>query len=94
MASAREELTGRVNLDDTRRCPVAPECESCGRLDELAVLTADMPAGILCITLCDGCEVLGVVPILRPAEETARVREHGEHLEVDVDQITREGDLS
>ena len=30
-----------VNLDDTRRCPVAPECEVCGRLDELAVVTGD-----------------------------------------------------
>jgi hypothetical protein len=36
MASARQELTGMVNLDDTRRCPVAPECERCSRLDELA----------------------------------------------------------
>ena len=43
MASARQELTAMVNLDDTRRCPVAPECESCGRLEELAVLTADTP---------------------------------------------------
>jgi hypothetical protein len=63
MASAREELTGMVNLDDTRRCPVAPECESCGRLDELAVVTADTSAGMLCVTLCDACEVAGVPPI-------------------------------
>jgi hypothetical protein len=25
-----------VNQDDTRRCPVGPECEGCGRLEELA----------------------------------------------------------
>jgi hypothetical protein len=85
MASAREELTGMVNLDDTSRCPVAPECEGCGRLDELAVLTAEMPAGMLCVTLCDDCEVLGVLPILSPAEETARVLEHAQHVGVDVD---------
>ena len=23
-----------VNLDDTSRCPVGPECESCGGTDE------------------------------------------------------------
>ena len=74
-----------VNLDDTRRCPVAPQCESCGRLDELAVLTADTPAGILCVTLCGDCEVAEVLPIFTPAEETARVLEHGQHVGADVD---------
>ena len=74
-----------VNLDDTRHCPVAPECEGCGRLDELAVVTADMPAGILCITLCDNCEVAEVLPVLSPAEESARVLEHAQHVGVDVD---------
>ena len=44
-------------------CPIAPECESCGRLDELAVLTGDTLAGILCMTLCEDCEVAGVDPI-------------------------------
>jgi hypothetical protein len=39
-----------VNLDDTRRCPVEPECESCGRLDELAVVTEDTPVGVICMT--------------------------------------------
>jgi hypothetical protein len=83
MASAREELTGMVDLEDTRRCPVGSECEGCGRLDELAVLTAETPAGMLCVTLCDDCEVVEVLPILSPAEETARVLEHGQHLGVD-----------
>jgi hypothetical protein len=72
-----------VTLDDTRRCPVAPECEGCGRLEELAVLTAETPDGMLCITLCDDCEVAEVLPIFSPAEETARVLEHGQHLGVD-----------
>ena len=82
-----------VNLDDTRRCPVAPECESCGRLDELAVTTEDTPAGVLCATLCT-CELAGVPPILSPAQQTARVREHGQHVGVDVDQVTGEADLA
>jgi hypothetical protein len=82
MASARQELTGMVNLDDTRRCPVGPECESCGHRDALAVLTAETSAGMLCVTLCDDCEVVEVLPIFSPAEETARVLEHGQHLGV------------
>jgi hypothetical protein len=83
-----------VKQDDTRRCPVGPECEGCGRLEELAVVTGDTPAGELCMTLCDACEVVGVLPIFSPAEETARVLEHGQHVGVDVDQMTGEGDLA
>jgi hypothetical protein len=74
-----------VNLDDTSRCPVGPECEGCGRLDELAVVTGDTPDGVLCRTLCDACEVTGVLPILSPAQEAARVLEHGEHVGIDID---------
>jgi hypothetical protein len=83
-----------VNLDDTRRCPVGPECESCGRLDELAVSTQDTPVGVLCMTVCDTCEVGDVLPIFGPEEETTRVLEHGKHLGVDVDQVTGEGDVA
>jgi hypothetical protein len=83
-----------VNLDDTRHCPVGPECEGCGRLEELAVVTGDTPAGVLCMTLCDACEVTGVLPILSPTEETARVLEHGQHVGVDVDQMTGESGLA
>jgi hypothetical protein len=83
-----------VNLDDTRRCPVGSDCEGCGRLDELAVVTGDTAAGVLCMTLCEVCEVDGVLPILNPAEETARVLAHGKHVGVDVDQMTGEGDLA
>jgi hypothetical protein len=56
------------------------------------VLTADTPAGMLCVTLCDDCEVAEVLPIFSPAEETARVLEHGQH--VGVDQMTGESDLA
>ena len=69
-----------VNLDDTRRCLVGPECEGCGRLEELAVLTGDTPVGVLCMTLCDSCEIAGVLPIFSPGEEATRVREHGAHV--------------
>ena len=73
-----------VNLDETLRCPVGPECESCGRLDELAVSTADTPVGVICMTVCDACELIEVVPVLSPAEEAARVLEHAEHAGGDV----------
>ena len=69
-----------VNLDETRRCPVGPECEGCGRLEELAVLTGDTPVGVLCRTLCDSCEIAGVLSIFSPVEEATRVREHGAHV--------------
>jgi hypothetical protein len=69
-----------VNLDDTSRCPVGSACESYGRTDELAVSTGDTPVGVLCMTLCDSCEIAGVLPIFSPAEEATRVREHGAHL--------------
>jgi hypothetical protein len=74
-----------MNLDDTTRCPVGPECESCGRTDELAVSTADTPAGMICMTVGDACELLAVLPVLSPAEEAIRVREHGKHVRFDVD---------
>ena len=83
-----------VNLDDTRHCPVGPECESCGRLDELAVSTGDTPAGVLCMTVCDACELIAVHPVLSPAEETARVLAHGQHVGVKVDPMTGKGDLA
>jgi hypothetical protein len=71
-----------VNLDDTSRCPVGPECEGCGRLEELAVLTGDTPVGVLCMTLCDSCEIAGVLPIFtqrrRPPADASTVRTWGE----------------
>ena len=73
-----------ASLYDTRRCPVGPECEGCGRLDELAVSTADTSVGVLCVTLCDACEAVEVLPVFSPAEATIRVLEHGAHVGVDV----------
>jgi len=48
------------------------------------VSTADTSVGVLCVTLCDACEAVDVLPVLSPAEEATRVREHGEHLGVEV----------
>ena len=38
-------MTGMVYLDDTRHCPVGPECEGCGGLDELAVVAGTPRTG-------------------------------------------------
>jgi hypothetical protein len=46
------------------------------------------------MTLYDDCELAGVDPIFPPAEETARVLAHGQHLGVDGDQMTGAGDLA
>jgi hypothetical protein len=35
-----------------------------------------------------------MLPVFSPAEETARVLEHGEHLGIDVEQMAEEGDLT
>jgi hypothetical protein len=37
------------------------------------------------MTVCDACELMAVVPVLSPAEEATRVREHAQHVGVDVD---------
>jgi hypothetical protein len=81
-----------VNLDDTRHCPIGPECEGCGRLDELAVVTGDTPHGIGCMTLCDACEVAGVDPIFtgrgyRPHSRARSARGRRRR------EMTGEGDL-
>jgi hypothetical protein len=36
------------------------------------------------MTVCDACELIVVHPVLSPAEEAARVREHDAHVGVDV----------
>jgi hypothetical protein len=74
-----------VYPDDTRHCPIGPECEGCGRLDELAVVTGEGADGVLYMTLCDACEVAGVLPILSPPGEATRVREHAHHVGMEVD---------
>jgi hypothetical protein len=35
---------------------------------------------VICMTVCDACELIAVHPVLSPAEEATRVREHGAHV--------------
>jgi hypothetical protein len=46
------------------------------------------------MTVCDACELIAVHPVLSPAEETARVLAHGQHVGVKVDPMTGKGDLA
>ena len=46
------------------------------------------------MTLCDDCELASVDPIFTPAQETARVLAHGQHLGADGDPMTGAGDLA
>src|SRR5206468_5878388 len=57
------------------------------RLPELAIgqSGAGKSTYMICMTVCDACELLAVLPVLSPAEEAARVREHGKHVGFDVD---------
>jgi hypothetical protein len=59
-----------VNLDDTSRCPVRSECEGCGHTDELAVSTADTPAGVICMQVLAVEEVPGDTSPAWPASSS------------------------
>lgn len=74
-------------------CPVAPACESCGTPDHLAVVEADTPVGVLCLTLCDGCQDAHRTPRLSWPQAVHRVLDHCEHtgLPLDDDQADEHG---
>jgi hypothetical protein len=44
-----------TNLDDTSGCELAETCASCGVAADLAVATARVPVGVICLTLCGDC---------------------------------------
>ena len=46
------------------------------------------------MTVCDACELIAVHPVLSPAEETARVLAHGQHVGVEVDPMTVDGEIA
>ncbi|MFR9803132.1 hypothetical protein ACL02T_12615 [Pseudonocardia sp. RS010] len=79
----------RIDLDDTSRCRIRPECEAC-RLpaDDLAAVTAFASIGVTCLTLCPACAAAGRLPVFGSWPEAARrVGEHCEHLGIDLDEM-------
>lgn len=75
-----------ADLDDTRRCPHAESCESCGSTDEFGVTTLDTSIGVYCVTLCPGCVTTGTLPRLSVTATAARVAEHCQHLGITLDE--------
>jgi hypothetical protein len=65
-------------------CPLAAECESCGTHGDLAVLEADTPLGVICLTLCDACADAGRTPRLSCVAAALRALEHGTHIGAEV----------
>lgn len=79
-------MTG-IDLDDVGGCPVAASCAGCGATDGLAVVTADVVIGVICMTLCRPCTAHGCeLPRLSVSDAAHRVCEHCTHLGVDLDQ--------
>lgn len=80
-----------MDIDDTTRCPVAPECEVCfgqrGAL--LDVVTFGTPVGVYCATICEACEDDGLKPgrIGGWTQAVDRVLLHCAHLGIDADQM-------
>ncbi len=74
---------GGVDVDDTTRCPVARWCESCRRVGDLHVVTAESGlGGVFCLTLCGECTARPL-PSFGVLEAATRTAEHCEHLGID-----------
>lgn len=71
-----------VDPDDTSRCPLDSGCETCGAVDDLALLTAPvMSGGITCITLCGSCADACDLPTSwTRAGSVEKVYAHARHL--------------
>lgn len=76
-----------MDLDDTSRCPLAPECAGCGAAAGLRVWTAGARTlGVFCTTLCEACEL--APPARRSTLAVLElVGAHCGHLGIDLDQM-------
>jgi hypothetical protein len=76
------------DLDNTANCPPGDRCERCGSTDDLEVMTADTPVGVLCAAVCGDCaETGGELPRMDLPTAVIRVLEHCEHLGIDADEM-------
>lgn len=84
-------MSNNINVDDTTRCPIGPECGACERTDDLAVVTFSTPMGVFCGTLCAHCATLPpfrhVGQILAWPTVARLVASHCAHLGIDLDQM-------
>jgi hypothetical protein len=77
----------RVDLDDTRNCPLDEACTTCGSGEPLVVVTAESVVGVFCVSLCRACSADGLSPNLGVVRAVERVLAHCTHLDIDVDQM-------
>lgn len=71
------------NLDDVASCPRRAACEACGAVDVLAVVTFDLPIGVLCATLCDVCARDEALPPWLRFGGAGRVSRHAGHCQAE-----------
>jgi hypothetical protein len=77
-----------LDIDDTSRCPVAPQCATCNGTTDVDVCTIATPVGVCCMTLCSACADSGRLPSFPSWSAAVRtVAEHCEHLGCDVDEM-------
>lgn len=77
-----------VGLYDTGACPLGHRCESCGADGEdLAVVAASTPLGVLCLTMCPRCAGSGVAPPVAVGTAARLVGQHAVHLGIDLDEM-------
>ena len=82
-------MVAAVDVDDTTRCPAATWCESCSRIGDLYVVTADSGmGGVFCMTLCGEC-IARPLPQFGALEAATRTAEHCEHLGIGLDEMGR-----
>lgn len=76
-----------TDLDDTGNCPTGARCERCGASEGLSVRTAEIPLGVLCLTLCPICVRARDLPHMKLPTIARLVADHAAHLGVDVDEM-------
>lgn len=76
-----------VDLSDTTNCPLGEVCAGCRLpVPDRRVWTANSQVGVVCLTLCDTCQVFGAPAMGLPDAVRAVIR-HCEHLGVTVDEM-------
>jgi hypothetical protein len=75
-----------IDLDNTTRCPITEQCESCHTTADLDVVTLGTTIGIYCLTVCGTCVAAARFPT-GWATTAQLVLRHCAHLDIDLDQM-------
>ncbi len=71
-----------MNAHDTSGCPTGARCEVCGSSDPKSVRTAELPGGVICLTVCGRCGSAKSTPKLSGSSEARFVADHAGHLDI------------